>query len=46
MDNNIHFIFFKHDKNIILYILENMHKKLLEFDRMHKNKTYLFVFLK
>jgi hypothetical protein len=46
MDNNIHFIFFKHDKNIILYILENMNKKSLEFDRMHKNKTYLFVFLK
>jgi hypothetical protein len=36
--------FLKHDKNVILYFLENMHKKPLGFDCLHENKIF-FVFL-
>jgi hypothetical protein len=32
---DIHFAFLKHDKNVILSFLENMHEKPLGFGCMH-----------
>ena len=32
----------KHDKNMILSFLENIHKRLLGFDHMHKDKNIFF----
>jgi hypothetical protein len=38
--------YLKHDKNVILFFLGNMHKKPLGFSCMHENKTSFFCFLK
>jgi hypothetical protein len=40
------FVFFKkHDKNMILSFLKNIHEKLLGFGCMHENQTF-FLYLK
>jgi hypothetical protein len=31
---------------IHFFFKENMHEKTLEFDRIQKNKTYFYIFLK
>jgi len=44
MDNHklITIFFLKHNKNVILLILENIYEKLSRFSCMHKNKTFFF----
>ena len=46
MDNHkpvtISILHLKHDKNVFLSFLENMHEKSLGFDCMHENKTFIF----
>jgi hypothetical protein len=39
---DIHFAILKHNKNTILFFLENTHEKPLAIGRMHENKTYIF----